>query len=114
MATRLTEDQLRTLEIVERCSSALSVLGCAAIIGAFCWLPQFRNPMHRLIFLNAFYNLFDITAIMISLDGPRKGNYSALCQFQGFLMQMYVWGCEHSIAKSETDRQLTTSSIGSR
>jgi hypothetical protein len=25
---------------------------------------------------------------MISLSGPRAGNGSSLCQFQGFLMQM--------------------------
>lgn len=84
----ITDDQLRTLEIVERSASVLSVVGILTIIGAFCASPTFRNPIHRLIFINTFYNAFDITATMISLSGPRAGNGSALCQFQGFLLQM--------------------------
>jgi hypothetical protein len=86
----LSDDQLRALGIVERCASVLSILGIAMIIGTFCFSQHFRNPIHRLIFINAFYNLFDVTATMISLNGPGAGNGSALCQFQGFLMQMYV------------------------
>jgi hypothetical protein len=86
----LTENQLHTLAIVERCASVLSTLGIAVIIGAFCYSRQFRNPIHRLVFINAFYNLFDTAATFISLSGPKAGNASALCQFQGFLMQMYV------------------------
>lgn len=86
----LTDDQLRTLQIVERSASALSILGIGTIIGTFCFSKHYRNPIHRLIFFNAFYNLFDVTATMISLSGPRAGNGSPLCQFQGFLMQMYV------------------------
>lgn len=85
----LTEEQLHVLLIVERCASALSILGIITIIVTFCISPQFRNPMHRLIFINAFYNSFDVTATMISAGGPRAGNGSPLCQFQGFLMQMY-------------------------
>jgi hypothetical protein len=86
----VTADQLRTLEIVERAASGLSILGIATIIGTFSYFPHFRNPMHRLIFINAFYNLFDVAATMISLSGPRAGNGSGLCQFQGFLLQMYI------------------------
>lgn len=86
----LSDDQLHTLAIVERCASILSILGIATIIGTFCFSRQFRNPIHRIVFLNSLYNLFDVTATMISLSGPEAGNHSALCQFQGFLMQMYV------------------------
>ncbi|KAF4630333.1 hypothetical protein G7Y89_g7807 [Cudoniella acicularis] len=85
----LSEDQLHTLGIVGRCASILSILGIATIISAFCFSRQFRNPIHRLIFINALYNLFDVTATTISLSGPEAGNSSALCQFQGFLMQMF-------------------------
>jgi hypothetical protein len=86
----LTDGQLRTLELVERCASILSIIGIATVIGTFCYSRHFRNPMHRLIFINAFYNIFDVTITVISLSGPRAGNTSALCQFQGFLNQMYV------------------------
>jgi hypothetical protein len=90
LSMSLSNDQLHTLEIVERCASVLSILGIATIIGTFCSSRHFRNPIHRIIFINAFYNLFDVTATTISLSGPNAGNGSALCQFQGFLMQMYA------------------------
>ena len=86
----LSNDQLRALEAVERSASALSILGIAIIIIVFWSSPQFRNPIHRLILFNAFYNIFDVTLTMISLAGPRAGNESALCQFQAFLNQMYA------------------------
>ena len=84
----LTDDQYRTLGIVERVASVLSILGVLTIIGTFFASPHFRNPTHRLIFINAFYNLFDFVATMISVDGPLAGNESTLCQFQGFCLQM--------------------------
>ncbi|KUJ23877.1 putative cAMP receptor [Mollisia scopiformis] len=85
----LSAEQLHVLAIVERSASVLSILGIFTIIGTFCFSRQFRNPIHRIIFINAFYNLFDVTATTISLSGPRAGNHSALCQFQGFLLQMF-------------------------
>jgi len=88
-AGKLTADQLNTLMLVERVASALSTVGIITIMGTFAASRQFRNPIHRLIFINAFYNAFDITATMISLSGPAAGDNSALCQFQGFLMQMF-------------------------
>lgn len=85
----LTDDQLRTLEIIERCASVLSVLSIATILGTFQFSQHFRNPIHRLILINTFYNVFDVAATFISVSGPKAGNSSALCQFQGFLLQMY-------------------------
>ncbi|KAG8422789.1 hypothetical protein J3459_010040 [Metarhizium acridum] len=46
--------------------------------------------MHRLIFINAFYNAFDVACTMISVSGPAAGNASALCKFQAFINQMCV------------------------
>lgn len=86
----LTDDQLWTLQVVERVASAFSFLGIATIIATFCLSEHYRNPIHRLILINSFFNFFDAVATMISLSGPRAGNGTALCQFQGFLMQMYV------------------------
>jgi len=87
-AASLTNEQLKDLEIVTRTASALSALGVVAIMTAFCLSSHFRNPMHRLIFINAFYNALDVTCTMISVSGPNAGNSSALCQFQAFLNQM--------------------------
>lgn len=86
----LTPEQTRVLGIVTRTASALSALGVITIITTFCLSRHFRNPMHRLIFINAFFNAFDIVCTMISVSGPAAGDGSALCQFQGFLNQMYV------------------------
>lgn len=86
----LSNEQLRVLTIVERCASTLSILGVATIIGTFSFSRHFRNPIQRIMFINAFYNLFDFIATMISLSGPDAGNDSALCQFQAFSLQMCV------------------------
>lgn len=88
----MTDEQRNVLEIVGRTASGLSALGVLTIITVFCLAPHFRNPMHRLIFINAFYNAFDVVCTMISIGGPAAGNSSALCQFQAFLNQMCVLG----------------------
>ncbi|KAK3984964.1 hypothetical protein QBC44DRAFT_300154 [Cladorrhinum sp. PSN332] len=85
----LTDGQRKTLEIITRFASALSGLGVIVIITTFCISRHFRNPMHRLIFINAFYNAFDVICTGTSISGYRWGNSSALCQFQGFLNQMF-------------------------
>jgi hypothetical protein len=84
----LDSDQLATLTALTRAASALSAVGVLTITTTFCLSKHFRNPMHRLIVINAFYNAFDVTCTMISTSGPKAGNSSALCQFQGFLNQM--------------------------
>ncbi|KAK3903706.1 hypothetical protein C8A05DRAFT_43091 [Staphylotrichum tortipilum] len=85
----LDAGQLQTLTIVTRVASILSALGVITIITTYCISKHFRNPMHRLIVINAFYNALDVTCTMISTSGPAAGNTSALCQFQGFLNQMF-------------------------
>ena len=90
LTMELSHEQLRALTIVERCASTLSILGVVTIIGLFSFSRHFRNPIQRIIFINAFYNLFDFIATMISLSGPDAGNSSALCQFQAFCLQMCV------------------------
>ncbi|KFG86306.1 hypothetical protein MANI_026996 [Metarhizium anisopliae] len=85
----ITDDQAKILQIVGRAASALSALGVVTIITVFCVAPHFRNPMHRLIFINAFYNAFDVACTMISVSGPAGGNASALCKFQAFINQMF-------------------------
>src|SRR5690242_16185091 len=88
----LDAGQKLTLTVLTRVASTLSALGVVTIIATYCFSKHFRNPMHRLIVINAFYNALDVTCTMISTSGPDAGNTSALCQFQGFLNQMYVRG----------------------
>ena len=85
-----TPEELNRIAIAGRISSVLSILGSFTIIGAFALSRHFRSPIHRIIFFNAFYNLFDSVATMISTSGPTAGDTSSLCQFQGFALQMYV------------------------
>ncbi|KAK4208914.1 hypothetical protein QBC37DRAFT_404831 [Rhypophila decipiens] len=84
-----TADQLRTILISIRVASALSLVGVIVIITTVCLSPRFRNPMHRLIFINAFYNIFDSAATFASRAGPEAGEASVLCRTQAFLNQMF-------------------------
>ncbi|KAL1842332.1 hypothetical protein VTJ49DRAFT_5500 [Mycothermus thermophilus] len=77
------------LTFVTRFASTLSALGVITIITTFALSPHFRNPMHRLIVINAFYNALDVVCTMISTSGWKDGDWSPLCQFQGFLNQMF-------------------------
>ncbi|KAJ5631820.1 uncharacterized protein N7484_011920 [Penicillium longicatenatum] len=85
----LTAEQISSIGIAGRVSSALSILGTLTIICAFVCSRHFRSPIHRIIFFNAFYNLFDSVATMISVSGPESGDFSPMCQFQGFALQMF-------------------------
>ncbi|KAL4938454.1 hypothetical protein BDV06DRAFT_231870 [Aspergillus oleicola] len=86
---KLNDYQLRQLSIAGRTASALSLLGVATIIATFCYSPNFRSPTHRIMLINAFYNLFDFIATMISVSGPEAGDESGLCRFQAFSLQMF-------------------------
>ncbi|KAJ5682239.1 hypothetical protein N7462_005404, partial [Penicillium macrosclerotiorum] len=85
----LSEEQQQMIGIAGRVSSSLSILGSFTIIITFCSSRYFRSPIHRIIFFNSFYNLLDSAGTMISVAGPAAGDTSALCQFQGFTLQMF-------------------------
>ncbi|BCS28370.1 putative cAMP receptor (Car4) [Aspergillus puulaauensis] len=86
---KLSDYQLHQLSIAGRTASALSLLGVATIFVTFCYSPNFRSPTHRIMLINAFYNLFDFIATMISVSGPLAGDESGLCRFQAFCLQMF-------------------------
>ncbi|OJJ07334.1 hypothetical protein ASPVEDRAFT_364757 [Aspergillus versicolor CBS 583.65] len=86
---KLSDHQLHRLSIAGRTASSLSLLGVATIFVTFCYSPNFRSPTHRIMLMNAFYNLFDFIATMISVSGPIAGDESGLCRFQAFCLQMF-------------------------
>ncbi|KAL4922101.1 hypothetical protein BDW62DRAFT_207869 [Aspergillus aurantiobrunneus] len=86
---QLSNQQLHRLSVAGRTASALSLLGVATIIATFCCSSNFRSPTHRIMLINAFYNLFDFIATMISVSGPAAGDGSGLCRFQAFSLQMF-------------------------
>ena len=55
----------------------------------FILSSKFRKPVNRLIFYASWGNLLGNIATLISQDGVRAGQNSALCQVQAFLIQMY-------------------------
>lgn len=103
--------ELKGIAIAGRVSSVLSILGSFTIIGAFALSRHFRSPIHRIIFYNAFYNLFDSVATMISTSGPAAGELSSLCQFQGFALQMYVRSYSFKMSKYELRQQILTDQV---
>ena len=90
MSTLITTGQLRALEITERVNSSVSVVGILFVISTFLLSSSFNKPINRLIFFASFGNLGSNIASLISEAGPIAGNTSSLCQFQAFLVQMFL------------------------
>ncbi|KAL4902010.1 hypothetical protein BDW74DRAFT_169765 [Aspergillus multicolor] len=86
---QLSDHQLDQIAIAGRAASALSLLGVVTIIATFAYSSNFRSPTHRIMLINAFYNVFDFIATMISVSGPAAGDESGLCRFQAFSLQMF-------------------------
>ncbi|KAJ9643392.1 hypothetical protein H2201_004394 [Coniosporium apollinis] len=78
------------IETVERAMSILSILGTNFILGTFVAFPAFRKPINRLILYAAIGNALTNVATLISVSGIRYGEGSALCEFQGFLIQWFM------------------------
>lgn len=87
MSHTITPSQARTLEVIEKVTSVLSVVGAAFIIGTFLLDSRFRKPINRLVFYAAWGNLFANVGTLISRSGIDLGVTSPLCQFQAFLIQ---------------------------
>ena len=86
----LTIDQVSAIEITERVSSILSLLGATFVIGTFICDKSFHKPINRLVFYAAWGNVMANIATLISVSGIHLGIDGPLCQFQAFLIQWYV------------------------
>jgi hypothetical protein len=85
----LTDMQLYIIQITERTASVLSLLGAAFIISTFSVNKGFHKPINRLVFYACFGNVMANIGTLISTSGITSGISGPLCQFQGFLIQMY-------------------------
>ena len=85
----LTDSQLYAVQITERTTSVLSLLGAAFIITTFLTNKDFHKPINRLVFYACWGNLMSNIGTIISISGMESGVDGPLCQFQGFLIQMY-------------------------
>ena len=90
MERRWSNSQTNAMQITERVTSIFSMLGILFIISTFLLCRGFDKPINRLIFFASWSNLGMNVATLIAEDGPAAGRHSALCQFQGWAIQMCV------------------------
>jgi hypothetical protein len=80
---------LNRISVIERFSSILSLLGATFIAITFSFSTAFRKPINRLVFYASLGNVVTCVATLIARSAiPNPTSF--LCQFQGFLLQMYV------------------------
>ncbi|KAK4199901.1 putative G-protein coupled receptor 157 [Triangularia verruculosa] len=75
--------------IIERTCSVFSLLGSVLVITTFCASKAFHKPINRLVFYASFGNLMTNAATLMArsfVNDPNSGG----CQFQGFLIQMFM------------------------
>ena len=89
--TEPSHHQLNVLASTERVGSCFSLAGIAFIFATYLLSPYFQKSINRQIFYASIGNLGVNIAALISVDGVLAGQEfagSALCQFQGFMVQM--------------------------
>ena len=96
--TKLPAGQLNALSITERVTSCFSLVGIFFIFATFTLSPYFNKAINRQIFYASIANLCVNVASLISQAGIMAGSTSALCQFQAFVVQMFLgvdafWSC---------------------
>ncbi|KAL9119356.1 MAG: hypothetical protein Q9187_004092 [Circinaria calcarea] len=94
----LTESQKGAIVVTERVASAVSIVGIFFILVTYLFSSSFDKPINRLIFFATWGNLGATVAALISENGPNAGPNSSLCQFQAFLVQIFLgvdalWSC---------------------
>lgn len=88
-SSRLSPEELDIVVAVERTSSIFSLLGCVFIILTFSLSKAFHKPVNRLVFYASFGNMISNVGTLMAREFT--GNIDSFgCQFQAFLIQMYV------------------------
>ncbi|KAJ5831855.1 hypothetical protein N7474_000166 [Penicillium riverlandense] len=86
----LSPSQNRAIEITERVTSSFSVIGALFVIGTYTASSSFHKPINRMVFYASWGNIIANISTLISLSGIQAGRNTALCQTQGFLIQMSI------------------------
>ncbi|TQV99180.1 hypothetical protein V2A60_004671 [Cordyceps javanica] len=89
MPSTLTEGQLEAISAIERTCSVFSLLGCLFTIVTFCTSSAFHKPINRLVFYASFGNMMTNVGTLMS-RAYLTDILSAGCQFQAFLIQMFM------------------------
>lgn len=98
-------DNERIFSILERTSSAFSIIGSMVVIATFCLSKAFHKPINRLVFYATFGNLMTNVSTLIALSFI-KDSLSAGCQFQAFLIQMYALSGRSGLGHAPADTWL--------
>lgn len=85
----IRQEQLDHFSIIERVCSVFSLLGCVFIITTFCARRSFHKPINRLVFYASFGNMMSNVGTLMARTYVGDGN-SPGCQFQAFLIQMFL------------------------
>ncbi|KAI1414284.1 family A G protein-coupled receptor-like protein [Hypoxylon sp. FL1857] len=89
MANELTQGVLEAITIIERVGSVFSLLGCLFVILTFTFSKAFHKPINRLVFYASFGNMMTNVGTLMSRSYVTQID-SFGCQFQGFLIQMFL------------------------
>lgn len=86
----LTDYQHHALVVTERVNSCVSIVSIVFVIVTYLFASGFDKAINRLIFFATWGNLGSNIAALISEAGPAAGQHSGLCQFQAFLVEMFL------------------------
>ncbi|KAK5995877.1 hypothetical protein PT974_04295 [Cladobotryum mycophilum] len=89
MPEALSMRQLHAISDIERACSVLSLVGSVFTIVTFCFSRSFHKPINRLVFYASFGNMMSNVGTLISRH-YLKAPDSVGCQFQAFLIQMFM------------------------
>ncbi|KAI0377452.1 family A G protein-coupled receptor-like protein [Hypomontagnella monticulosa] len=89
MAGDLTPGQLEAISVIERVGSVFSLLGSLFVIFTFTFSKAFHKPINRLVFYASFGNMMTNVGTLMSRRYVAEID-SFGCQFQGFLIQMFL------------------------
>ncbi|CAM1510028.1 Fc.00g003630.m01.CDS01 [Cosmosporella sp. VM-42] len=85
----LTDGQLDAIGVIERVCSVFSLLGSIFVIITFILSKAFHKPINRLVFYASFGNMLCNVGTLMSRTYLLSPD-SVGCQFQAFLMQMFL------------------------
>ncbi|KAK4221003.1 hypothetical protein QBC38DRAFT_377950 [Podospora fimiseda] len=85
----LRELPVDVFSIIERVCSVFSLVGSLLVIVTFCLSKAFHKPINRLVFYASFGNLMTNAATLMARSFIGDST-SAGCQFQAFLIQMFM------------------------
>jgi len=84
----LTGTERDIIQNVERAGASLSLVGVSFIFIAFALFKRLRTVPNTFILFASIANVGASIACLIGYDGILAGDQSAVCQFQGFLLEM--------------------------